>query len=668
MIRTGRRRWLNVIALASVTFTLFLFVSTVWNKSERHPVINTLRQSKSFDVVIEGSDKDAGSMQRKTVSYASDTSASNTNEKVCNVPKLNINGADVAQFFKANTPTICRKPRNWAFINSAGRFSLISSKALASCQVQTFTRKNDNELLYGEWTAIRPGDSLPDDFVKVQCKLGGESWDGLLMSVVRNEKLAENSKTKTQPSNWSGLDVFFLGMDSVSHMSYLRKLPKTAAYFEKIMGGVTLDAYNIVGDGTPQAFIPILTGKTEEELPLTRKRFSTANYVDDVYPFIWKNFSDAGYATLYGEDAANIGTFTYRLKGFRNQPTDHYTRTYFQEHEKVSWGTCSGSVPVYKPWFRYSKEFMKAYKDLPRFLMMHLSMFSHDDVNALGPLDDEMEALLKEMHEGGLFDRALVVLMADHGARYAKLRGTHQGQLEERLPFFAFAVPQSVREGRMKTAWENLIRNKDILSTPFDIHATLMDILHLPNEKDLQTTQDASKRSLSLFRPLPLSRTCEQAGVDTHWCTCLNWEDATQKPEEKTLVEGMAHSVVDAINAQTAPERALCSPLRLKSLIYARRMVPNEALLKYKNVKDADGFVPDLSGSTKLAIVYYQLKLGTTPGKAEYEITLRHEVSANKLFIDLNSISHINKYGDDPHCIIDKNYFLATYCVCYDKV
>lgn len=65
--------------------------------------------------------------------------------------------------------------------------------------------------------------------------------------------------------------------------------------------------FNIVGDGTPQAFIPFLTGSTEIELPLTRKRYSTANYVDDVYPFAWKNFSRAGYATLYGEDAYNIG-------------------------------------------------------------------------------------------------------------------------------------------------------------------------------------------------------------------------------------------------------------------------------------------------------------------------------------------------------------------------
>lgn len=71
--------------------------------------------------------------------------------------------------------------------------------------------------------------------------------------------------------------------------------------------------YNIVGDGTPQAYIPILTGQTEEELPLTRKRFKTAKYVDEVYPFIWKNFSDAGYATLYGEDAHNIGNVLWLL-------------------------------------------------------------------------------------------------------------------------------------------------------------------------------------------------------------------------------------------------------------------------------------------------------------------------------------------------------------------
>lgn len=74
-------------------------------------------------------------------------------------------------------------------------------------------------------------------------------------------------------------------------------------------------SYNIVGDGTPQALIPILTGKTELELPDTRKRIPNSNFVN-VYPFIWKDFKEAGYVTAFFEDLPEQGTFTYRLKGF----------------------------------------------------------------------------------------------------------------------------------------------------------------------------------------------------------------------------------------------------------------------------------------------------------------------------------------------------------------
>jgi hypothetical protein len=49
-----------------------------------------------------------------------------------------------------------------------------------------------------------------------------------------------------------------------------------------------------------------LTAQTEEELPLTRKRYPNAKFVD-VYPWLWNNFSQSGYVTGYGEDAAAIG-------------------------------------------------------------------------------------------------------------------------------------------------------------------------------------------------------------------------------------------------------------------------------------------------------------------------------------------------------------------------
>lgn len=43
---------------------------------------------------------------------------------------------------------------------------------------------------------------------------------------------------------------------------------------------------------------------------------SKAQFVN-VYPFIWNDFAKNGYATGWGEDLANVGTFTYRLKGFQ---------------------------------------------------------------------------------------------------------------------------------------------------------------------------------------------------------------------------------------------------------------------------------------------------------------------------------------------------------------
>jgi len=51
-------------------------------------------------------------------------------------------------------------------------------------------------------------------------------------------------------------------------------------------------------DGTPQALIPILTGETEEELPLTRKLYKEAQYVN-VYPFIWNEFKKMGKFSMF---------------------------------------------------------------------------------------------------------------------------------------------------------------------------------------------------------------------------------------------------------------------------------------------------------------------------------------------------------------------------------
>lgn len=71
-----------------------------------------------------------------------------------------------------------------------------------------------------------------------------------------------------------------------------------------------LKGYNIVGDGTPAALIPMLTGKHEQELPNTLKNVNESVQVDKAYPFVWRNFSDVlDYATMYNEDWPNVGEY-----------------------------------------------------------------------------------------------------------------------------------------------------------------------------------------------------------------------------------------------------------------------------------------------------------------------------------------------------------------------
>ena len=52
---------------------------------------------------------------------------------------------------------------------------------------------------------------------------------------------------------------------------------------------VDFSGYNIVGDGTPAALLPILTGQTEQELPEARRGRDGAETVDR-FPWIWKKF------------------------------------------------------------------------------------------------------------------------------------------------------------------------------------------------------------------------------------------------------------------------------------------------------------------------------------------------------------------------------------------
>lgn len=241
-------------------------------------------------------------------------------------------------------------------------------------------------------------------------------WSGLLTGIRKtNDNDASNDDSKELPFN-----VIMYGFDSLSRNAFIRKLPRSYEYMTKHLNADVLQAYNIIGDGTPQALIPLLTGFTELELPETRKRISNSDFVN-AYPFIFEKYAQYGYVTAFNEDLPDVGTFSYRLNGFREQPTTHYMRPFYlafrsemNRHKRL----CVGDIPRHNVMFDYTKKFMQAYRNKrPQFAFSFHGELSHDSINLIGIADNDLTDWLKSLKSNGLLNRTILIMMADHGNR-----------------------------------------------------------------------------------------------------------------------------------------------------------------------------------------------------------------------------------------------------------
>lgn len=79
-------------------------------------------------------------------------------------------------------------------------------------------------------------------------------WKSILTGIRKEayEKAKPFEDTKEMPFN-----IVMFGFDSLSRNAWIRKLPKSYKFMTQHLGADILQGYNIVGDGTPQALIPV---------------------------------------------------------------------------------------------------------------------------------------------------------------------------------------------------------------------------------------------------------------------------------------------------------------------------------------------------------------------------------------------------------------------------
>ncbi|XP_058788866.1 uncharacterized protein LOC131662900 [Phymastichus coffea] len=583
----------------------------------------------------------------------------------CKFPELDINNSEILKFIH-EVPALQCAPEDW--VKADGPRLYVDEKAKQrfgpiTCAFSEILRVDDfSSELAGSVESDQSYVLRQSDYADVKCESRtGKQWHGVLAAVREEPSPRRQSSWSALPRSALPLNVLMFGFDSLSRNTFERKLPRSYAFLRQALGGLVLEGYNIVGDGTPQALIPILTGKIELELPDARKRMADkASYVD-VYPLVWKDYKAANYLTGFMEDVPHIGTFTYRLKGFQRQPTDHYMRTYYlaaAPYFKYSKPFCMGGLPRHALMLDHIRAIFDEYRHKPKFIFGFHGELSHDSYNDIGVADDDLLRWMKQLKDSGHLNNTILIVMSDHGHRFADIRNTLQGKQEERLPFFSFTFPPWFKQVYPQ-AYANFLFNTQHLTTPFDIHATLKHILNFEKPKEA----DLSNRAISLFDKIPIERTCADAFIEPHWCACLTWQEISV---DQPIVQRAAKFFVEFLNFYTGEHRDICQKLHVGQVMWASKLIPTKGLLHFERSRDADGFVAALNAKTQLTTEIYQLKIKTLPGNGLFEASISHDVQKDIFSTKISDVSRINMYGSQARCVEHHLFHLRKYCYCKD--
>ncbi|XP_055381666.1 uncharacterized protein LOC129612175 [Condylostylus longicornis] len=485
-------------------------------------------------------------------------------------------------------------------------------------------------------------------FIKVSCNYDNKEF---------YENFHYSAKDDFQGIDSNGeLSVFLIGISNASHFFLLNHLRNIAKFMRK-SNSIEYYGYSKIGEKSYQYFYPLLCGLDENELHVACNS-NTFNESYDRCPFIWKRFKTAGYTTIFAEDVATNKILNFTHKGFSNKPTDFYLRPLLVELEKLRetfklLNYKENKIPNYKI-IDLLRQLNNLYHFKKSFTFYWItSLYNKRPIVEL--IDNDIFQIFSYLSMSGILNNTILFFVSDHGA-HINYHKSYLNILEERQPFLFTLFPNWF-EHQYPKAFQNFRNNFNKLTTAFDLHETLYDLSDLrlitDDKLDIRSKEikesDSFPRGISLFLPIPQTRTCELAGISYESCTCL--EKKLNIAKNDLRIQRAARYMVQEIN-QKVRSNSQCRHLHLNSILDATIETPNKKLLKQSqsvSSSTSDEFVMDIT-----------LRIQTKPGLAEYESVVRvtpYTVSLTGV------ITRINYNSKESFCIEDSS--LKIYCYCF---
>lgn len=483
----------------------------------------------------------------------------------CRIVRMDMMNDQIRSFFptektkpskiECGPPAITDSDEKYLWINltepELKKFYNISSSEQLQCYFTSFTRLTDYSVAKNETINLIPFGQRTrvdsSEYIQVFCENSNQSQ----LYVDFHSFFPKRQEERPADDKYS---VMILGLDSLSRLNFHRMMNASATTVLDELGAIEMQGYNKVGDNTYPNLIPLLSGLSADELHGACQSSNASMYFDNCH-FIWDDFKQKGYGTLFSEDSAVLSLFNYFKNGFEKQPVDYYFRTVLHQMEKDiaynkigNYKLCLGSQRPIDVLFKYLRKFVKSTADQLFFSFFWTSSMTHDFINHPMLIDKDLSELLLQMKKEKRLEKTILFLLSDHGLRFGSFRQTtFQGMVEERLrkihfrkkkiqlsfydanqtlfPAFLFAVLPETFKKKYPLAVRNLRRNSRRLTTHFDVFETLKDLSNvdkgiISNEKiqkrsaDLKEREATLPRGISLFLEIPGERTCDLAGIE----------------------------------------------------------------------------------------------------------------------------------------------------------
>lgn len=603
------------------------------------------------------------------------------NTKGCRMPSFSVINQDIEKFVHIEQVNDCGIPLTqtnesalWIGLNETEIQNKYKVKNVTNlyCVCEAFHRKTDFENIFdGSSKTVRFGIGdvikMTAEFVRVICHETGKKEEVYRdyhffvpnKSATNNFDNKEQIKSKSKHKQNKNLNILIIGIDSISRLNFHRQMNESATILLNDLNALEFFGFNKVADNTYPNLIPTLTGLDATEL--NTACLPKKNDTFDKCRFIWDEFKEKNHTTAYIEDMASLGLFHYLREGFEQQPTDYNSRPIIYEMEQAianekSLNTflCLGKRRTFDIFLEYANKFLAKVAQTKEtfFSFFWSTSYTHDYFNYPALIDADLATFLQSPRLASILDNTFLVLMSDHGLRWGSYRNTYQGMMEERQPFL-FVVPPKWFPHQYPEAMRNLIRNRHRLVTHFDLYETLYNLANLnaiesPQIRERAMELEATEimpRGISLFLPISGYRTCMDAAIPAHFCTC---HEKIELSTTDKRVPAIAHFIVAQMN-QLIQQRPECHRLRLNSVLSVHL--------------DASG-EPFKSASNQFVDITARVQ--TNPGLGEFEATVRMYGKDGNLLELAGTISRTNLYGKQSNCIDDYN--LKLYCFCDSRL